>query len=158
MFFLSAEPNIQNLLNSLVEEYYLKLDYFNDYSHGLLLSILTTIARKKNDPSPERQSIKTRINNVCRDIYANYGESLSVKDYADMCNLSESRFSHLFSEIMGVSPKQYILNAKIEMSKELLENTDLSISQISDMAGFQNQSYFSRIFKKYTGVCPSEYR
>ena len=53
---------------------------------------------------------------------------------------------------------QYILNIRIEKAKALLENTDLSISEISDMTGMQSQHYFSRIFKKYTNISPSEYR
>jgi len=50
------------------------------------------------------------------------------------------------------------LNIRIEKAKALLENTDLSISEISDMTGMQSQHYFSRIFKKYTNISPSEYR
>ncbi len=159
IFYVGYSYSIESLFNSLIDEFHLKLDYYDDHCQGLFLSIVSSIARKiKEAELPHERNIRKQINKVCRDIYANYGDDISVKSLARQCNLSESRFSHIFKEIVGISPKQYILNAKIEISKELLKNTDIPISQISNKTGFQSQNYFSRVFKKYTGLSPTEYR
>ena len=102
--------------------------------------------------------LKKLIEEVCRYMNANYSENYPISQYAKMCNLSESRFSHLFKECTGSSPAKYILNIKIQRAKELLENTDLSILQISEIVGMQTQNYFSRVFKKHTGISPVKYR
>ena len=107
---------------------------------------------------PERTAARTQIQEICKHIYASARQNKSIADYAKICNLSESRFSHLFHEITGTSPKQYILNAKIEIAKELLKNTELSVAQVGEQIGFSDQNYFSRIFKKNVFLSPSAYR
>ena len=91
-------------------------------------------------------------------MHSNLSENLSVNDYAKMFNLSESRFSHQFTEIIGISPKHYLLILRIETAKELLINSELSILQISESVGIFDQNYFSKIFRKYTNHSPTEYR
>ena len=85
-------------------------------------------------------------------------DNFTVADYAAEIHLSVDRFSHLFTEIIGVTPKQYLITTRIEAAKELLINSDLTVLQISEAVGTSNQNYFSRIFKKHTGLSPSEYR
>lgn len=72
--------------------------------------------------------------------------------------MSESRFSHLFRQIMGVSPHQYFLKMRLEQAQGYLQDSDLSIAQIAQLTGFEDALYFSRLFKKYFGVAPSSYR
>ena len=83
---------------------------------------------------------------------------VTVKELAASCHLSESRFSHLFKEIMGKSPMSYLLDLRLNKAKELLEDTELSVLAISEALGFSNQFYFSRQFKKHTTLSPTEYR
>jgi len=59
---------------------------------------------------------------------------------------------------MGLSPKEYILTNKMNLAKQLLYQTDLSIKEISVEIGYDDQLYFSRIFRKRTGYTPSEYK
>lgn len=84
--------------------------------------------------------------------------SLPVSHYARLCNLSESRFIHLFKEYTGLSPHSYFLKNKIDYSKELLLNTDYSVSKISEIINIEDPLYFSRCFKKQVGISPREYR
>jgi AraC-like DNA-binding protein len=72
--------------------------------------------------------------------------------------LGYDNFRKLFKQQVGISPKQYFLNAKINQCKSLLVNSSLSIKQIAGMAGFDNQYYFSRLFKSKTGVSPRSFR
>ena len=87
-----------------------------------------------------------------------FDENLSVDDYADICNLSSSRFTHIFTKTLGISPKQYLIKIKIEKAIELLENTELPIARIAELVGIADCNYFSRIFKKHTSHSPKFYR
>ncbi len=84
--------------------------------------------------------------------------SLPVSEIAKMCNVSQNYFSRMFKIYSGITPQEYILNAKIEKAKVLLNETALSVCEISLQCGFQDSSYFCRLFKKKTGVSPKNFK
>ncbi|MBQ2614914.1 MAG: helix-turn-helix transcriptional regulator [Clostridia bacterium] len=159
IFLVGKSRRIENALNHLIDEFHLKLPFYESPCHGHLLVVLSLIARRMaHSQSVTELRSRKLIEESCRYMYANYSKNITITEYARMCNLSESRFSHLFKEHTGLTPIQYILNIKIQRAKELLENTDLPILQISEIIGMQSQNYFSRIFKKHTGLSPLKYR
>lgn len=83
---------------------------------------------------------------------------ITNKLLADRCRISEIYFRRLFAESFGVSPKQFILELRIQRAKQLLGEGGLKISAIADACGFGDAYHFSRIFKKRTGYTPTEYR
>ncbi|BFH60349.1 helix-turn-helix transcriptional regulator [Paenibacillus azoreducens] len=83
---------------------------------------------------------------------------LSVDEIAEHVSLSKKYVRQLFDEVRGVSLSSYILNARIDKVKELLRNTDLPITDISQQSGFQTKSHFFKAFKKAMGMTPSQYR
>lgn len=76
---------------------------------------------------------------------------------ASLCNISEVHFRKLFKENFDKSPKQYILDMRIQKAKQLLSDGMFKISAISRECGFSDQYHFSRIFKQKTGMTPTEY-
>ena len=84
--------------------------------------------------------------------------SLSIQEIADQSNISEVYFRRLFKEKHGVSPMQYININRLKNAKNLLVEDELSISEISLVCGFLDVYSFSRAFKKWVGISPSEYR
>ena len=76
---------------------------------------------------------------------------------AALCGYSVSRFSVLYKEQFGCSPKQDILNARIELACRMLRYTGVSITEIAAACGFQSIYYFSKYFKKVTGLSPKNY-
>lgn len=100
---------------------------------------------------------KSEINNICQIMHQEYQKPRNVSQYADLCHLSVSQFHHIFKECTNKSPMEYINDIKIERAKELLSNTDLSMSEIAEFSGFCNQNYFSRIFKKNVGISPKKF-
>ena len=159
IFYIGKSTQIESALNQLIDEMHLKLPFHEYQCHSYLLIILSLISRiiSYSQSKTELRS-KKLIEESCRYMFANYSKNISISEYAKMCNLSESRFSHLFKQHTGLNPTQYIINIKIQRAKELLENTDLPILQISEIIGMQSQNYFSRIFKKHTGMSPSKCR
>ncbi len=88
----------------------------------------------------------------------NFNNNITVNSLAKSVNLDHSTLTRKFTADVGISPKQYILNKRIEYAKELLLNTNASIFEISNSAGFSDQLYFSRLFRIKEGISPSEYR
>ena len=147
-----------NIFDLLVEEYNHKRFCFDDICRSCLINILAYSGRINLMSNIKNSAVAIKINEICDEIICNYSKNLSVGEYAKMCNLSESRFSHLFKEITGISPVKYIIRVKLEKSKDMILNTDYPLSQICSDVGFSDQNYFSRIFKKYYGTSPSKLR
>lgn len=91
-------------------------------------------------------------------IYSNKNKSLSLGEAASLCHLSTSYFSRIFSKETGESFTVYTAKLKVEWARQLLEKTDLSVTQISEELAFNDPGYFIKIFKKYEGITPSVYR
>ncbi len=91
-------------------------------------------------------------------INQHYREHFKVDTLASLCNLSTSRFSHLFTEIVGQSPLQYRDELRIAYAIERMSSSNETLSRIAGESGFTDAVQFSRIFKKVTGVLPAEYR
>lgn len=83
-------------------------------------------------------------------------EELPLEDLADLCNLSTSQFKQKFRHIVGISPRNYINQEKIEYSKKLLCQGH-PITDVAMQLGFNSSSYFSTVFKKYTMEMPRAY-
>ena len=72
--------------------------------------------------------------------------------------MSVNWFIHSFKNVMKVPPMQYIVSLRIAAAKGYLENSNKNITEIAATVGYDNALYFSRLFRKYTGMTPSEYR
>ena len=87
-----------------------------------------------------------------------YASSLDATEIARNVGMSYSYFSRCFHDVTGQSFSDYCTGIRLEHAKELLSNTNEFIQVISLAVGYQDEKYFSRIFKKWTGISPSEYR
>lgn len=88
----------------------------------------------------------------------NFQNSISVEDIADNCGLNRSYFGKIFKEAVGKTPQEFLLNYRMTKAAELLKLTRLSIGDISNAVGYDNQLHFSRAFKNIYGVSPREWR
>jgi AraC-like DNA-binding protein len=85
-------------------------------------------------------------------------DELRVENMAGLLNVHPNYFSGRFSRIMGLPPMEYVLRKRIERSQILLWTTDLPLKEIAAQVGYGDPAYFSRLFKKRTGVTPGTYR
>ena len=91
-------------------------------------------------------------------ISEHYDQPLTLKETADYVKLNPSYFSALFKQCSGSTFKEFLNYTRIEESKKYLINTNYSIIDIAIATGFEDQSYFTKVFKKYTGMTPRQYR
>jgi AraC-like DNA-binding protein len=98
------------------------------------------------------------LNQVLQHIDQHFRESIDQKDLAQRCGMTPFRFSRLFKEVIGMGFMDYILNKRMDLAKELLDNSQMPITSIGYEAGFKDPSYFARAFKQANGCTPSEYR
>ena len=89
----------------------------------------------------------------------NYAQDVNLNLIANIMNYSPSYLTKIFCQVYDQTPSKYITNLRISHAqKMLLHNPELSIREIGEMVGYHDQGYFSRIFKKQTGLSPFEYR
>lgn len=88
----------------------------------------------------------------------NYTKNITLDFIASETHMNKYYLVHAFNKYMGTSPINYLIERRIEESKNLLESTNYSILQISEIIGFSSQSYFSQSFKKSMGMTPNQYR
>ncbi|MBE6628720.1 MAG: AraC family transcriptional regulator [Ruminococcaceae bacterium] len=106
-----------------------------------------------------RPSIDSRMQTAAEYIHANFEKSFTVEELATHCHMSESHFFALFRKTYGVSPITYKNQIAISYAQQMLEErSELSVEEISDLAGFSSSSYFRRVFREVTGQSPRAYR
>ena len=98
------------------------------------------------------------IRQVAEYISAHYAEPLTLEEVAGHIHLNPSYLSTIFKKITNLSFREYLNKVRIEEAQRLLLNTDYSIIEISTACGFNDQSYFSKVFKRYTGMTPKRFR
>jgi len=99
-----------------------------------------------------------RLEKVLSQMHVEFNKPIDVRQYAQMCHLSEDRFIRLFKSCMGMPPYRYQLKIRIQRAVEMLENASVSVGACAEAVGFHDAAYFCRVFKKFTGHPPSYYR
>ena len=111
---------------------------------------------------PKKEHGLTRAEQICGQfitlVEMHCNEQHRVEWYADRLHLSPKYLSNVFKQTLNTSPNTFIDQALIRHAKSLLSSTSLSVQQISDRLGFQNQSHFGTFFKRQTGLNPSAFK
>ena len=98
------------------------------------------------------------IRKALRYIAANYTQKLTLQNVASEVGISPNHFSTLFHKTVGVNFREYLCQTRVEGRKQLLLYTDYSLADIAAAMGFPDQSNFSKVFKRITGISPGKYR
>ena len=111
-----------------------------------------------NNPVREAKNENIIFSRIMAYLTENYTKNIQIKDVAKATHYSVSYISHIFTSVKKTSIMFYVNDLRIQKSKELLEKTDFSITEISYLVGFNDSNYFTSIFKKYTSITPTKYR
>jgi AraC-like DNA-binding protein/ligand-binding sensor protein len=146
---LSMEINSQNL--KLVQEAK-TIEELTDIIHTIVGRVSDSISYFHG--IPHAAALRKAENYI----QENFTKKISLKEIADIAGFSPPYFSSIFKEEMGENPSKYLNRLRVEKASRLLLETDMSLSEIASCCCFEDQSWFSKIFKTYTGISPGKYR
>ncbi|MEK3737278.1 response regulator [Paenibacillus sp. FSL H7-0941] len=150
------------------------------FPYGQVEPLERRIAIMKNQVHPSLQDIRDLLSGLCREACALVTETrslestriirqaaayidshldtgLSLEQVAKQINLSQGYFSNLFKKVQGISFQQYVMHEKMEKAKAMLIS-GRQVQEIAQDLGYEHRRYFSEVFKKYTGMTPSEFK
>ena len=108
--------------------------------------------------SQQKKGKSSMVQEVSEHISAHFCEQITLKNLAEKFFVSESYLSRCFKEVVGVGIREYANLLRIQKAQELLEDPQLSVSEIAKEVGFESTSYFGRVFQKHLAISPSQYR
>lgn len=156
----SIDAQLKSLFQSLV--FYYEKETFSSVlqTRGIMFQILAWYFEHINIRSINLSSYSStqELLEVLNYIEKNLSHNITVEELSQIVHFHPNYFIRFFRDHIGCSPVQYINRMRLDKAKQLLRNTSLSIKEITDLTGFNDASYFSRVFKKNTGLSPLEYR
>ena len=155
-YFCSSHPEkIYNLIDEIILLNEEKAENLRLYIK--ILSFLNLIFSDAEIPAERSGKNYAVIIAAKRYIENNFERHITLKDIAENIHLSEIYFRTIFTETLGISPHQYLIDCRIENAKKLLWDTNISIIEVAEKSGFGCQQYLNKVFKK-AGITPNEYR
>lgn len=130
------------------------------YLEQLLIMLLRDISNNDNNTSmfPSKESMETHlVVEIKQFLKTRLTDKLDAEEVCAKFGYSRAYISRLFKTQCGTSLMKYYIGKKIELSKQMIREKKYNISQISNILCFDNPQYFSRVFKRVTGLTPSEY-
>jgi AraC-like DNA-binding protein len=131
-----------------------------DLIRAILLHIFILLSRTKSGEK-EKQTLPynyTLLKTFRKLIEKNFATLKLPRDYAELMYITPNHLNALCSDLLGISAGEVIRNRILLEAKRLLINLDLTIAEISYQLNFNDNSYFTKFFKKYTGITPEEFR
>ncbi|MFI0431280.1 helix-turn-helix domain-containing protein [Mariniflexile sp. HMF6888] len=149
---------IKPLLENLIKESKLNDNLVEKSIISGINYLLLHLTRTASDLEHNRKTKSKTILQFSKLVADTISKNLTVKDYADQLHITVEKLNEHCKENYGQNPKNIILEKKITEAKRLLYFTDLSIKEIAFRLGFEDSSYFSRIFKLKTNFSPSDFK
>ncbi|MDQ6419686.1 AraC family transcriptional regulator [Paenibacillus sp. LHD-117] len=158
IFYIGIHLEVANLFENMMNEVRDKKAGFELASASLLSYLCSMISRlihQRTDMYSDKN--RKEIYESIKYIHEHYAKDIYVKNLADIAHLSTDRYTTLFKRITDTTPLQYLNRFRLQKACDLMKHTRLNIQQISSLVGFEDQLYFSRMFKKTYNMSPSEY-
>ena len=153
--------DISSCLRNILREMEQKNTGYEDVCQAYMEILIIRLMRSTTLAVPEEPHVLS-ANRQCaavrRYIDLHFKEALTLEQLAEEGHMNKYYLSHAFKREFGISPINYMISKRIEESKYLLTETDLSMSQIAQLLGFSSLSYFSQVFRRTQEISPKEYR
>jgi AraC-like DNA-binding protein len=152
---LPGQP-ICTLMKRMALEMQQQQTYYTNMLNALMNELLVLLTRSTNPISSTQQRDKIQYARAFIDEH--FTQKIDFSSLSRQSGYSYDRFRHLFKEMLGCSPTNYILRKRIEHALMLLSHSEQQISIIAQECGFFNDAQFCSLFKRETGVTPGKYR
>ena len=159
VFYCGSSLEYKNLFRSMINELQMCKENYAEMLEMYLRQIFIMLQRYfVNALKTDNTHVIEEIDKATIYFNEHYSEDISIDEYAQTHHFSVSWFIRNFKHCTGSTPMQYILSKRIYNAEILLHDSSYNITEISEIVGYDNPLYFSRIFKKVKGLSPSEYR
>ena len=159
IFFSGTPAAYTQLFKNMIEEFQTCRVGYNEMLEMNLRQLFMMIQRTRLEKPPiVTTAVQLEMDYARQYFHDHYNEPINIEEYALSRHTSISLFMRNFKKVFGVSPKQYILNIRMNNAQNLLESTDYTVAEIAAIVGYDNSLYFSRIYHKQKGQAPSDYR
>jgi len=156
---LPDNQEIQDCFHAIIHNQQLRRTTSELRQSAALMDLLAIFLENvNNDDIYIEESPVEKLNTIVAYIEANLNRDISVEEMSRIIHFHPNYFIKFFRNHMGSSPVQYVNKLKVERAKVMLQDTDLSIHEISVQLGYNEPGYFSKIFKQHVGRTPREYR
>lgn len=151
---------VQALLEKMLREFQGDHAFKQEMLRGMLLQLMVTLSRQLplETVAGISRHQKIVLRNFERLIEEHYRDKRLPRDYAEMLYITPNHLNALVNSVIGKPAGELIRDRVVLEAKRLLVNSDYTISQIADMLNFEDNAYFTRFFKKYTGMAPEIFR
>lgn len=160
-FQVDTAEDIHGRIRRIEREFFMKDKnsvYMLDTLTRELLLYLSRLYNQKLAETQEYHGMELRFRQARSIIMSHLEKPWTIDDMASLLGLSPSHFSHLYTSIFHISPKQNLMNERMNQAKLLLQSQNYSIGEVAAKVGYDNIYHFSKQFKKVTGVSPTVYR
>lgn len=159
IFFAGTPAAYTQLFKNMIEEFQsCKVGYREMLEMNLRQLFLMIQRTRLEKPPLVTTAVQQEMDFARQYFHEHYNEPINIEEYAQSRHTSISLFMRNFKKVYSVSPKQYILNIRMNNAQNLLESTDYTVAEIAAIVGYDNALYFSRIYHKQKGQAPSDYR
>lgn len=159
IFFSGTPAAYTQLFKNMIEELQTCRVGYKEMLEMNLRQLFMMIQRTRLEKPPVvTTAVQLEMDYARQYFHDHYNEPINIEEYAMSRHTSISLFMRNFKKVYGVSPKQYILNIRMNNAQNLLESTDYTVAEIAAIVGYDNSLYFSRIYHKQKGQAPSDYR
>lgn len=159
---ITTDKEIKNIYNLIINEMLNRKKYYKKATVALCTSMLILLFRNlwldQNQEINESDSKTSMVKQSIVYINEHYHEDIKIDDICATIGVSKFHFCRIFKEITQKTVNEYLLSLRVQQARFLLKEKNFSVSEAAEATGFNNDSYFSKCYKKVLGVLPSKER
>jgi AraC-like DNA-binding protein len=151
------QPETVHTLFKQLYALYRKADAMSEFERQVLFQQLWLAIAKDFGEQEQSGDVEMSVQSTIKHIHDHFRETVQIRDLAEMAGLHPSHYCRKFKQLTGYNPKQYVMLCRINLAKEKMAYSDQSMKSIAHYVGYEDELYFSRVFKQITGLSPIRY-